>query len=74
MKKMLKEDVRIYKNRWNLVAEIENQEIREAPTELLLKQTFSIWEIASSLDFFEQGEMPDTLWSQLQTAWMTHHA
>jgi hypothetical protein len=71
---MLKEQVLIYKNRWNLVAEVENQEIREAPPELLLKQTFSIWEIARSLDFFEQEEMPNTLWSQLQTAWMTHHA
>jgi hypothetical protein len=74
MKKMLKEQVLTYKNRWKLVAEAENQEIREAPPELLLKQTFSIWEIANSLDFFEQGEVPNTLWSQLQAAWMTHHA
>lgn len=74
MKKMLQEDVRIYKNRWNLVAEAENHEIRQASPELLLKQTFSIWEIACSLDFFEQEEMPDTLWSQLQTAWMTRQA
>jgi hypothetical protein len=71
---MLKEHVLIYKNRWNLVAEAENQEIREAPPELLLKQTFSIWEIANSLDFFEQEEVPSTLWSQLQIAWMTHNA
>ncbi len=71
---MLKEQVLNYKNQWKLVAEVENQEIREAPPELLLKQTFSIWEIARSLDFFEQEEMPNTLWSQLQTAWMTHHA
>ena len=71
---MLKEQVLNYKNQWKLVAEGENQEIREAPPELLLKQTFSIWEIARSLDFFEQEEMPNTLWSQLQTAWMTHHA
>jgi hypothetical protein len=71
---VLKEQVLIYKNQWKLVAEAENQEIREAPVELLLKQTFSIWEIASSLDFFEQGEMPNTLWSRLQTAWMTRHA
>jgi len=72
--KMLKEHVHIYKNRWKLVAEAENQEIREAPPELLLRQTFSIWEIASSLDFFEQEELPNTLWGQLQTAWITHHA
>jgi hypothetical protein len=30
-KKMLKEQVLTYKNRWKLVAEAENQEIREAP-------------------------------------------
>jgi hypothetical protein len=71
---MIKEQIRTYKNRWKLVADAENQEIREAPLELLIKQTFSIWEIAGSLDFFEQQEMPNTLWSQLQTAWMTHHA
>jgi hypothetical protein len=71
---MLKEQVLIYKNQWKLVAEVENQEIREAPPELLLKQTFSIWEIARSLDFFEQEEMPNKLWSQLQTAWMKHRA
>ena len=71
---MLKEQVLIYKNQWKLVAEVENREIREAPPELLLKQTFSIWEIARSLDFFKKEEMPNKLWSQLQTAWMAHHA
>ena len=71
---MLKEHVLAYKNRWKLVADAENQEIREAPLELLIKQTFSIWEIARSLDFFEQQEMPNTLWSRLQTRWIDHHA
>ncbi len=71
---MIKEQVLNYKNRWKLVAEVQKQEIREAPLELLIKQTFSIWEIARSLDFFEQQEMPNTLWSQSQAAWMTHHA
>jgi hypothetical protein len=71
---MIKEQIQTYKNRWKLVAEVENREIREAPSELLLKQTFSIWEIARSLDFFEQGEMPNTLWSQLQKKWISHHA
>jgi hypothetical protein len=71
---MLKEQIKTYKKRWKLVAEAENREIREASPELLLRQTFSIWEIARSLDFFEEGEMPDTLWSRLQTTWMKHHA
>ena len=54
---MLKEHVQIYKNRWNLVVEAENKEIKEAEPELLLRQTFSIWEIARSLDFFEPEEI-----------------
>ena len=36
---MLKEQIQTYKKRWKLVAEAENREIREAPSELLLKQT-----------------------------------
>jgi len=71
---MLKEQIQSYRSRWNLVAAAENQEIREAPLELLIKQTFSIWEIARSLDFIEHEEMPNTLWSQLQATWMAHHA
>ena len=73
-REMLKEQIQTYKNRWKLVAEAENREIREAPPELLLRQTFSIWEIARSLDFFEQRERPNTLWSQLQKKWIAHHA
>jgi len=45
---MLKEQIKTYKKRWKLVAEAENREIREASPELLLRQTFSIWEIARS--------------------------
>ncbi len=73
-RKMLKEQIQTYKKRWKLVAEAENREIREAPPELLLKQTFSIWEIARSLDFFEQRDRPNKLWSQLQKKWISHHA
>jgi hypothetical protein len=72
--KMLKEHIRIYKNRWNLVANAESKEIREAHPELLLRQTLSIWDLASSLNFFEHEEMPNTMWSQLQKAWMKQHA
>ena len=73
-RKMSKEQIQTYINRWKLVAKAENKEIREAPPELLLKQTFSIWGIAKSLDFFEHEEMPNALWSQLQKNWITHHA
>jgi hypothetical protein len=73
-RKMFEEQIQTYKNRWKLVAEAENREIREAPPELLLKQTFSIWEIARSLDLFEQGERPNKLWSQLQKKWISSHA
>ena len=71
---MLKQQIQTYRNRWKLVANAEDQEIREAPPELLLKQTFSIWEIAKSLDFFTKEEKPNKLWSQLQKKWITHHA
>jgi len=71
---MLKEQVQTYQNRWILVTEAEKNEIKEASLELLLKQTFSIWEIAKSLEFVDQGEMPNKLWSQLQLKWITHHA
>jgi len=71
---MLKEQVMIYKNRWKLLAEIEVREIREAPQELLLKQTFSIWEIANSLSFFDQQDQPNRLWGRLQKKWITRHA
>jgi hypothetical protein len=71
---MLKEQIQTYKKRWKLVAEAENREIREAPPELQLRQTFSIWEIAGSLDFLEQRDRPNKLWSQLQKIWIRHHA
>jgi hypothetical protein len=70
---MLKQQIQTYRNRWKLLANAEDQEIREAPPELLLKQTFSIWEIARSLDFFTKEEKPNALWSQLQKKWITHH-
>lgn len=73
-KKMFKEQALIYKNRWKLVAEAEIREISEAPAELLLKQTFSIWKIASALDFFDPQEQPNRLWARLQKKWITHHA
>jgi hypothetical protein len=71
---MIKDQVMIYKNRWKLLAETEKREIREAPPELLLKQTFSIWKIASSLGFLDRQEQPDRLWSRLQKKWIRHHA
>ena len=71
---MIKEQVMVYKNRWKLLAETENREIREAPPELLLKQIFSIWEIADSLGFLNQQKQPDRLWGQLQKKWIRHHA
>jgi len=71
---MINEQVMIYKKLRKLLAETESREIQEAPFELLLKQTFSIWEMANSLDLLKQGEMPDTMWSQLQTAWLKDYA
>ncbi len=71
---MLKEQIQIYRNRWKLVAEAEEREIKEAPFELLLQQTISIWEIASTLNFLEQKQVPDMLWTYLQKKWLRHDA
>ena len=71
---MDKEDFQEYLNRWSLVADVEEQEIRNASFELMLKQTFSIWDIGRSLRFSERDELPNPLWPQLQKKWKEHLA
>jgi len=41
-------DCQEYLNRWKLVAVVEEQEIRNASFKLMLRQTFSIWNIGRS--------------------------
>jgi hypothetical protein len=66
---MNKEDFQEYMNRWTLVADVKKREIRNASFELMLKQTFAVWDIGRSLRFFNQDELPNPLWSQLQIKW-----
>jgi hypothetical protein len=67
-------DYQQYLNRWKLVAEVEEQEIRNASFELLFKQTLSIWEIGRSLGFPDQDKPSNPLWIQLQRKWKEQHA
>jgi len=70
---MNKKDCQKYLNRWKLVAEIEQQEIRSAPFELLLQQTLSIWDMGRSLGFLDRDEPLNLLWIQLQRKWKEQH-
>jgi len=71
---MDKEDCQKYLNRWKLVAEVEEQAIRNASFKLLLQQTVSIWDIGRSLGFTDQDEPHSPLWVKLQRKWKEHHA
>lgn len=55
-----------YLYRWKLVKEKEDQEVREAPFELLFKQTLSVWDISNSLHLLQESEVPGSRWSDLQ--------
>jgi len=66
---MNKKDYQEYINRWKLVADVEAKEIRNASFELMMKQTFAIWDIGRSMQFFNQDELPVSLWPQLQIKW-----
>jgi hypothetical protein len=73
-KKNNKNDCQDYLNRWQLVKEIEEREMREATFELLFKQTLSIWDIGKSLHFFHQARPSDYIWADLQKKWIKSHA
>lgn len=66
---MDKKDLQEYLSRWELVSDYEAQEIRSTSFELMLKQTFSIWDIGRSLRFSDRDELPNPLWGQLQVKW-----
>lgn len=71
---MDKKDYREYIDRWRLVADVEAKEIRNASFELMMKQTFAIWDIGRSMQFFSQDELPDRLWPLLQIKWKKRFA
>jgi hypothetical protein len=70
---MIKEDCQAYLDRWKLTQEVEEQELREAPFELLLQQTISIWEMGRTLGFPVESYQSNDLWSILQKKRKNHH-
>ena len=63
-----------YLNKWQLVKEKEDQEMREAPFDLLFKQTLSIWDMSRALSLFYESQPSEYLWSDLQKKWIKSHA
>ena len=67
---MNREDLQSYVDRWQLVKQREAEEMKNAPIELLIRQTISIWEIARALNFQHTSEPPDRTWQILQRKWL----
>ena len=67
---MNKQDVQTFTNRWQLVKQREDEELKKASPELMIQQTLSIWEIARTLGFHNSPETPDFSWQTLQHKWM----
>ena len=70
---MIKKDFQAYLDRWKLIQQVEDQELKEAPFELLLQQTISIWEMGRTLGFPVESYQYNDLWSTLQKKWKNHH-
>jgi hypothetical protein len=70
---MIKKDIQTYMDRWKLVYKVEEQEMRDASFELLLQQTFTIWDIGKSLRFLNYDKPINPLWMQLQCKWKEQH-
>jgi hypothetical protein len=66
---MDKKDLQQYMDRWKLVADVESKEIRNASFELMMKQTFAIWDIGRLMSFSAQDKQPNPLWFRLQIKW-----
>ena len=71
---MDKKEYQEYISRWKLVVEVEAQEIKNASFELLLQQTFSIWDIGRSLGLSGYDTPSNPLWPKLQRKWKELHA
>ena len=71
---MNRKDVQAYVDRWHLVKQVEEEELINAPPELLIRQMLSIWEIARTLGFREPSEPPDRTWQELQRKWLEKYA
>jgi hypothetical protein len=67
---MNREDLQSYVDRWQQVEQREAEEMKNAPVDLLIRQTISIWEIARALNFQHPSEPPDRTWQTLQRKWL----
>ena len=72
--KKIKKEYLNYLKRWEIVNKFEEQEVRDASSDLLFKQTLSMWDIGSSLDFSEDVTPFNSEWSTLQKAWIRSNA
>ena len=57
-----------------MVKEREDLEVREAPFDLLFRQTLSIWDISNSLHLSKETEIAESGWSELQKKWIEANA
>ena len=67
---MNKDDLSAYLKRWTLIRRIEVEELRNAPVELMVRQTLSIWEVAQTLGLTEPSATEDRSWQILQKRWL----
>lgn len=67
---MNREDLQQYVDRWRLIQQVEEEELKNASPELMIRQTLSIWEIARTLGFRQPSEPPDRTWQELQRKWL----
>jgi len=70
----LKKEYRNYLDRWRLVKEVEEKEMRDASFELLFKQTLAIWDIGKALNYSDSGELHHSMWAELQNKWVISNA
>ncbi len=63
-------DYKNYLDRWRLVKDVEEKEMREASFELLFKQTLAIWNIGKALNYSDSGESHHNMWAELQKKWI----
>jgi hypothetical protein len=66
----LKKEYRNYLERWRLVKEVEEKEMRDASFELLFRQTLAIWDIGKALNYSDSGESYNNMWAELQKKWV----
>jgi hypothetical protein len=69
-----KKDYQNYLDRWRLVKEVEENEMRQASFELQFKQTLAIWDIGKALNFTDSKKPSNYMWADLQNKWIISNA